>query len=112
MLQLHKTQINPGVKKMIGRIAVKLVGREAGKECVIVEQINDSFVIIDCNLKRRKCNLQHLELTEKVLDLKKGASTEEVRVAMEKAKMKLTLRRPRTKEKVTSKEKNNGKSKK
>ena len=110
MFQLHKTQINTGVKKMIGRIAVKLVGREAGKECVIVEQVNDSFVIIDGNVKRRKCNLQHLELTEKVLDLKKGASTEEVREAMKKAKMKLTSRR--TKEKVVSKEKNNDKSKK
>ena len=97
---------------MIGQLCIKLNGREAGHYCVIVEKIDDKFVLIDGNVKRRKCNLQHLELTEKVLDLKKGASTEEVREAMKKAKMKLTSRRTKTKEKVTSKEKNNGKSKK
>ncbi len=76
---------------MIGRIAIKLSGKEAGRPCVIVDQVNDNFVIIDGDLKRRKCNLQHLELTEKILDLKKGASTEEVREAMKKFGVKVTV---------------------
>ena len=95
---------------MIGRIAVKLSGKEAGRECVIVDQVNDSFVIIDGNLKRRKCNLQHLEFTDKVLDIKKGASSEEVRDAMKKANLKVTV--PRKKEKKDLQEKTNGKRKK
>ena len=92
---------------MIGRVCVKLSGREAGRTCVIVDQVNDNFVLIDGNIKRRKCNLQHLELTEKILDVKKNASTEEVREAMKKAKIKVTLPR-----KKIPKEKDNDKGKK
>ena len=95
---------------MIGRVVVKLSGKEAGKYGVIVDQINDNFVLIDGNFKRRKSNLMHLELTDKVLDIKKGASTSEVREAMNKAKLKVTT--PRTKVKKEVKEKTNGKGKK
>ena len=95
---------------MIGRVIVKLSGKEAGRYGVIVDQINDNFVLIDGNLKRRKSNLMHLELTDKILDIKKGASTSEVREAMNKAKLKVTT--PRTKVKKEVKEKTNGKGKK
>ncbi len=82
---------------MIGRVVVKLAGREAGKFGVIVDQVNDSFVVIDGNLKRRKCNLNHLEVLDQILDIKKGASTKEVQEAMEKARLKVTTPRPKTK---------------
>ena len=95
---------------MIGRVVVKLSGKEAGRYGVIVDQINDNFVLIDGNLKRRKSNLMHLELTDKILDIKKGASTSEVREAMNKAKLNVTT--PRTKVKKEVKEKTNGKGKK
>ncbi len=93
---------------MIGRLAVKLSGREAGKYCVIVEEVNDNFVIIDGNLKRRKCNLSHLELTDNVLNIKKNASTEEVQQAMKKAGINVTVPRKKEKKEV----KNNDKRKK
>ena len=95
---------------MIGRVIVKLSGKEAGRYGVIVDQINDNFVLIDGNFKRRKSNLMHLELTDKILDIKKGASTSEVREAMNKAKLKVTT--PRAKVKKEVKEKTNGKGKK
>ncbi len=93
---------------MIGRLAVKLSGREAGKYCVIVEEVNDNFVIIDGNLKRRKCNLSHLELTDNVLNIKKNASTEEVQQAMKKVGINVTVPRKKEKKEV----KNNDKRKK
>lgn len=74
---------------MIGRIAVKLTGREAGKTCVIVNQVDNNFVLIDGNVKRRKCNINHLEFTDKILDIKKDSSTEEVLNAMKKAEIKV-----------------------
>ena len=83
---------------MIGRIVYKLSGREAGRTCIIVDQVNDNFVIIDGNLKRRKCNLKHLELTDKFLDIKKNASREEVHEAMKKAKIKVTIPRKKSKD--------------
>ena len=82
---------------MIGRICIKLTGREAGHLCVIVDQLNDNFVIIDGNVKRRKCNLMHLEQTNKSLDIKKGASTQEVIEAMKKAKLKILKRKEKKK---------------
>ena len=78
---------------MIGKICIKLLGREAGWTCIIVDQVNDNFVLIDGNVKRRKCNLQHLEQTDKILDIKKGASTQEVLEAMKKAKLKVLTRK-------------------
>lgn len=95
---------------MIGRVVVKLSGKESGRTAVIVDNVDDNFVIIDGNLKRRKCNLSHLELTNAVLDIKKGASTKEVHDAMKKSSFKVTL--PREKKAKEIKEKANGKRKK
>jgi large subunit ribosomal protein L14e len=90
---------------MIGRVIIKLAGKEAGRYGVIVDQVNDNYVIVDGNFKRRKCNLKHLELTDLILNLKKGASTAEVQEAMKKAKIKVTS--PRSKK--VKEDKTNGK---
>jgi large subunit ribosomal protein L14e len=78
---------------MIGRLCLKLTGREAGKYCVIVNKIDDNFVLIDGNIKRRKCNINHLEFTEKVLDIKKDASTEDILNAMKKSGIGIVKRK-------------------
>src|SRR3990167_8316294 len=69
---------------MIGQLCVKLAGRESGKQCVIIDKLDSNYVIIDGNVRRKKCNINHLELLNKKLDIKKGASTSEVQKAMEK----------------------------
>ncbi|MEK6841499.1 MAG: 50S ribosomal protein L14e [Nanoarchaeota archaeon] len=74
---------------MIGRVCIKLTGREAGKYCVVVNNLDDNFVLIDGNIKRRKCNINHLEFTDKVLNIKKDASTKEVLEAMNKENIKV-----------------------
>ena len=50
---------------LIGRLCVKLSGREAGRECVIVNKEEGNFVTIDGNVKRKRCNLEHLDISEK-----------------------------------------------
>ena len=67
----------------IGRMCVKTYGRESGKECVIIDIIDKSFVLITgpksvSGVKRRRVNVSHLEPTETVLDISRGASDEEV----------------------------------
>jgi large subunit ribosomal protein L14e len=62
----------------IGRICIKLAGRDAGKEAVIVDILDDRFVLIDGNVRRRKCNIFHLEPTGKKVEIKKNASHDEV----------------------------------
>jgi large subunit ribosomal protein L14e len=62
----------------IGRICVKLAGREAGKKCVVVEAVDDNFVIIDGAVRRKKCNIKHLEPLGETMKISKGASHEEI----------------------------------
>jgi large subunit ribosomal protein L14e len=75
----------------IGRICVKTHGREKGKKCVVVDVIDDNFVIITgptslTGIRRRRTNLGHIQATEEMLDLKKGATDEEVAKAADKGK--------------------------
>jgi len=74
----------------VGRICVKIAGREAGRKCVIVDIIDENFVLITgpksiSGVKRRRCNIKHLEPTDKKIDIPKGASDEEVIKALESA---------------------------
>ncbi len=71
----------------IGRICLKLAGRDAGGKCVIVDILDNNYVLIDGNVRRRKCNIFHLEPTSEKVDIKKGASHEEVKAAFEKLKL-------------------------
>lgn len=68
----------------IGRICVKLAGRDAGKKCVVVDVLDNNYVMIDGETRRRKCNVDHLEPLQQTIDVKKSASHEEVSKAFEK----------------------------
>jgi len=68
----------------IGRVAIKVAGRNSRETVVIVDKIDENFVIIDGNVKRKRCNVRHLEPLANVLNIKKGASTKEVHEAMKK----------------------------
>ncbi len=65
-------------QSLIGRLCVKVAGRDAGKECLIVDELASGFVLIDGNTRRRKCNIAHLEFLPHMAEIKKGASHEEV----------------------------------
>jgi large subunit ribosomal protein L14e len=79
------------MKKMeIGTVCVKFAGREAGEKCVVVDTIDKNFVMVDSpKIKRRRCNLRHLEPTDKKIKIKKGASSEEIKKALEKENISL-----------------------
>ena len=62
----------------IGRVCVKTAGRDAGGYCIILEVLDNKFVLIDGQTRRRKCNLSHLEPTDKSVDIGKDASHEKV----------------------------------
>jgi large subunit ribosomal protein L14e len=70
----------------VGRVCIKIAGREAGKRCVIVEVLDDRYVVIGGpDIKRRRCNILHLEPTDKRLEVQKGASDEDLKRALEAA---------------------------
>ncbi len=83
----------------IGRVCMKISGREAGKTCVIVDKKNN-FLIIDGNVKRRACNPKHLEPLDIVLKIKKGATTSEVKSAMKKEKLEVKDKKKKEKKKL------------
>ncbi len=63
----------------LGQLCVKTAGREAGSVCVIIDKLDENFVLIDGQLKRRKCNVLHLKTLDKKLDIKKNESTETIK---------------------------------
>jgi large subunit ribosomal protein L14e len=72
----------------VGRVCKKLSGREAGRTCVIVEQIDKNFVTVDSSgVRRRRCNIRHLDPTEITVDIKAGATGAEVEKALKKVKV-------------------------
>lgn len=67
----------------VGRVCVKRKGKEAGRKVVVVE-LKEGFAVIEgIGVKRKKCNVMHLFPTEKKVELKKGASREEIAKALE-----------------------------
>ena len=92
----------------VGRMCMKVAGREAGKYCVVVKKLDDNFVLVTgprsvTQVKRRKCNILHLEPLKESLKIKDDASDEEVIKAYEEASLftKLDLPKPDAGEKAS-----------
>ena len=99
-----------------GRIVLKIAGREAGKYAVIVENINDNFVLITgpktiTRVKRRKCNIDHIEPTEHKFELSSGADDASIENLwrssglIEKLEIKIPVKREFKKELAETEEK-------
>lgn len=69
----------------VGRICVKLSGREAGEKCVIVEVIDDKFVeVVGTSVKNRRCNVKHLEPLDETIEVK-SEDVEQIKKDLEAA---------------------------
>jgi len=95
----------------VGRVCMKIAGRDAGKLCVVVEVQDESFVVIDGATRRRKCNVRHLEPLEQVLEIKSGAdhaavvsAFEKMGVSIAEKKSKAKMTRPASKRVAKSKQ--------
>lgn len=67
----------------VGRMCIKIAGRDAGNKCVIVEKSEDNFVVVDGNVRRKKVNIKHLEPTSTIMDLGANPSHNDVKKAFE-----------------------------
>jgi len=88
----------------VGRICIKTRGREAGKRCVIVDLIDKNFVLITgpkslTGVKRRRANIRHLSPTEEKINIRRGASDEEVLQALGVAEKESQSEKAEAKEK-------------
>ena len=97
----------------VGRVCIKIAGRDAGNTCVVVDLVDDKYVLIDGNVRRRKCNVAHLNPLKDKIKIKKGASTTDVVKAMTTSKMKVIEKKKvkRTEKKKEIKKETKGKKK-
>jgi len=81
------------MREEIGRIAVKVAGREAARKCVIVRVVDKNFVVVTgpkslTGVRRRRANIAHLAFTPFKVEIPENASDEQVLEALEKAGLK------------------------
>ena len=74
----------------VGRICVKQAGRENGKKCVVIDVMDKSFVLVTgpkkvTGVKRRRVNINHVSPLVDKIEVKRGASDEEVTTSLETA---------------------------
>jgi large subunit ribosomal protein L14e len=67
----------------VGRICIKLKGREAGRRCVIVDVIDRNYVMVSgpferTGVRRRRVNMSHLEPLDEVVEIPRNASDQEI----------------------------------
>ena len=111
----------------VGRVCMKVVGREAGKLCIVLKNIANekskskisSFVMVTgpkvlTGVKRRKANVNHLEPTKYNVEIKEDATDEDVYQAWEKSKLikKFDLKKPSAAEMKSEKSKKETKTEK
>lgn len=83
----------------IGRCCVILRGRRAGKKAIVVDIIDNNFVLITGppsinGVKRRRMNIDHLMPLNIRISISRGASDEEVLEAIRKQKLEEFLKEP------------------
>ena len=71
----------------VGRLCIKQVGREFGGGCVVIDVMDKSFVLVTgpkkvTGVRRRRVNINHLMPLEDKIDVKRGASDDEVAQAL------------------------------
>lgn len=96
----------------VGTVCMKVNGRESGAICCVVKPVDKTFVMVTgpklvTGIKRRRCNIGHLEPVGMFVDIKEDASDEEIMEAYKKAGIttKFALKMPSAAEIKSQKEK-------
>ena len=79
----------------VGRVCVKTAGREAGRYCIVVQKPSGRNVLVtgpSPGVRRRSCNLAHLEPLLLSLSVPAEASDEAVQKAWESSEVPQKLR--------------------
>lgn len=85
----------------VGTVCMKVAGREGGSVCCVVKPVDKTFVMITgpkpvTGIKRRRCNIEHLEPVGIKMDIKEDATDEEIIEAYKKSNVitKFNLKLP------------------
>ena len=110
MQQLHTKKNDRGNKMIeIGRVCMKTAGRYAGKKGAVIDVINDNYAILDGQIRRKKCNIKHLEPLDITIKITRNATHEEVSAELKKigieVKEKVKMEKAEKKEQKSSEKK-------
>ncbi|MBI4154225.1 50S ribosomal protein L14e [Candidatus Woesearchaeota archaeon] len=78
----------------IGRVCMKMAGRDAGEVGVVID-IDNNFVVLDGNVRRKRCNIKHIEPLKQLLQVSKNASHEDIVAALKEAGFKVPEQKPK-----------------
>ncbi len=81
----------------IGQVVMKIAGRDGGKKGVIIEIIDDSFVVIDGETRRKRVNIKHIEPLNQKINIKPKAERAEVIKAFSKLGIDIKESKPKQK---------------
>lgn len=82
----------------IGRVCIKTAGRDSGQIAVIIDLMDNKYVLVDGNVKRRKCNIKHLEPLPQTINIDKDVSTEVVKNELASLGFKVLEKKQKPKE--------------
>ena len=81
----------------IGRIVTKIAGRDAGCKAIIIDILDDKYVLIDGETRRRKVNILHIEPLNQIIKIEKNASHEAVSKVFDEIGIKARVTKPKPK---------------
>ena len=83
----------------VGRVCLKIAGRDSNLKCVVVDVIDAKTVLIDGQTRRRKCSIKHVEPLSQVVKIKKAATHSEVVKELENIGIKVAEKKTKTRAK-------------
>ncbi len=87
----------------VGRLCVKIAGRDAGRECVILDLVDNRFALVDGAVRRKKVNLAHLEPLDRMIEIEQNASHEKVAAVFQELGLPVWNTKPKPQTKRTAK---------
>lgn len=82
---------------------MKIAGRDSNKIAVVIKRLDDNYVLIEGNVRRKKCNINHLEPLNKILKIKEEETGDKIRELLKKEGFKIDKKGQRREKKQISK---------
>ena len=96
----------------VGRLCVKIAGRDAKGLAVIIKKIDSNYVLIDGTVRRRKCNIKHLEPTKFTLNIKEEEAHEKIISKLKDMGFEIKEKKKKEEKKIKNKKPKKSKKKK
>ena len=80
----------------VGRVCMKIAGRDGNNIAVVIKKIDNNHVLVDGNVRRKRCSIKHLEPLDKVLEIKEEESGDNIRELLKKEGFKIIKKGEKT----------------